>query len=132
MIYRSPDLVPWDAERWPNFKAREFACKHCGECYDDPRTMDGLQVARYAVGAPFRINSAHRCHVHNHAVGGAPRSQHLKLAVDVSLRGHDRHKLRRALILAGFTGIGLYTSFIHVDLGPKRSWYGKGARASWH
>ena len=119
--------------RWPDFSPAEMACRHCGEGYHWPRFMDALQDARTRVGRPFRILSAHRCGLHNARVGGAPRSQHLRLAVDIALHGHDRHGLQSALSRAGFSGFGLYKTFIHADLGPARLWYGSSrARQSWH
>ena len=94
--------------------------------------MDALQSARSALERPVRILSAHRCSLHNARVGGAPRSQHLRLAVDISLHGHDRHALHAALREAGFTGFGFYSTFIHADLGPRRSWFGNSkARDLW-
>jgi uncharacterized protein YcbK (DUF882 family) len=94
--------------------------------------MDALQGARDQVGRPFHILSAHRCSLHNARVGGAPRSQHLRLAVDIALRGHDPTALHSALRGAGFTGFGFYTTFIHTDMGPKRQWFGsRKARKQW-
>lgn len=94
--------------------------------------MDRLQAARDAVRQPFHIHSAHRCSLHNARIGGAPLSQHLKLAVDISLAGHQRHDLRDALLAAGFRGIGHYQTFIHADLGRARQWYGSDlARQLW-
>ncbi|MGB6229571.1 MAG: D-Ala-D-Ala carboxypeptidase family metallohydrolase, partial [Litorimonas sp.] len=97
--------------RWPNFTPAEMACRHCGEAHHWPDFMDALQAARDRVGRPFRILSAHRCALHNARVGGAPRSEHLSLAVDIALRGHDPGALHRALREAGFTGFGFYTTF---------------------
>jgi len=70
---------------WPNFSRPEMACRHCGEGYDWPAFMDCLQKARDIVHRPFHILSAHRCALHNARVGGAPLSQHLRLAADIAL-----------------------------------------------
>ena len=86
--------------------------------------MDRLQAARVAVGRPFRINSAHRCWRHNLAVGGVPGSAHRRLAADISLIGHNRFDVLTACKAVGFTGFGYYQTFLHVDLGRKRFWYG--------
>ena len=131
VIYRHWRLIPWDSVRWPNFHPSEFACKGTGECYHWPEFLDRLQAARTAVGKAFKINSGHRSYIHNYRVGGSATSQHLKLAVDISLHGHDRHQLRMALREAGFKGLGYYNSFIHADLGRQRFWFGKGAKSSW-
>ncbi|MGB0907408.1 MAG: D-Ala-D-Ala carboxypeptidase family metallohydrolase [Maricaulaceae bacterium] len=131
MIYAHHASAPWDSARWPNFTRAELACGLSGEYYHWPEFLDRLQAARRAIGAPFRINSAHRSYLHNYRVGGAPASQHLRLAMDISLHGHDRHELRMALREAGFTGFGYYNSFIHIDLGRPRFWFGAGAKSSW-
>lgn len=109
---------------WTDFSPAEMGCRHCGETYYWPNFMDRLQKARDKVGRPFRIVSAHRCSLHNARVGGAPLSQHLKLAVDISLIGHDRALLYQALSSSGFRGFGFYNTFIHADLGSKRRWFG--------
>jgi len=86
--------------------------------------MEKLQAARNEVGTPFHILSAHRCSLHNARIGGAPLSQHLRLAVDISLRGHDLQVLLEASRRAGFTGFGYYNAFLHIDLGRPRHWFG--------
>ncbi|WP_377886223.1 D-Ala-D-Ala carboxypeptidase family metallohydrolase [Algimonas porphyrae] len=126
-------MTPPPGWRWPNFMPQEMACRHCGETYYWPDFMDRLQAARDQVGRPFRVLSAHRCSLHNARIGGAPRSQHLRLAVDIALHGHDARSLYRALRQTGFTGFGFYNTFIHADLGPLRRWFGNNsARKEWH
>lgn len=128
-INHEPPTRVW---RWPHFSDAEMSCRHCGETYVWPQFMDALQAARDQVGRPFHILSAHRCSLHNARVGGAPRSQHLRLAVDIALNGHDPTALYAALKTAGFTGFGFYTTFIHADMGPKRQWFGsRKARTQW-
>jgi len=56
-------------------------------------------------------------------VGGAPLSQHLRLAADISLVGHDKRALLLACRRAGFTSFGFYNTFLHIDLGRPRSQY---------
>ena len=53
-----------------------------------------------------------------------------RIAADVlwgtsSLQG--RVDMIQRAIDAGFTGIGCYNNFIHVDTGPKRSWGANGS-----
>lgn len=110
--------------RWSDFSRSEMSCRHCGAYYHWPLFMDRLQEARTLVGQPFQILSAHRCALHNARVGGAPLSQHLRLAADISLSGHRKSELYEALRSVGFTGFGFYVTFIHVDLGRPRHWYG--------
>ncbi|WP_189496419.1 YcbK family protein [Algimonas arctica] len=118
--------------RWPDFSRVEMSCRHCEQAYHWPAFMDALQAARDQIGRPFHILSAHRCSLHNARVGGASRSQHLRLAVDIALRDHDPGALYMSLSEAGFTGFGFYTTFIHADMGPVRQWFGtRKARTLW-
>ncbi len=112
------------ANRWPNFSASEFTCKHCGEYYHDEYFLDALQGLRSAIARPLNINSGHRCEIYNADIGGAPLSGHLRLAVDLDLRGHDRKNLAGAARQFGFTGFGYYQTFLHLDQGRLREWYG--------
>lgn len=124
--------VFWDKDRWPNFSASELSCRHCGETYHWPDFLDRLQCLRDDMEAPLQILSGHRCALHNARVGGAPLSQHLKLAADISLVGLNRFRLRDAARRAGFTGFGYYTNFLHIDLGRPRHWVGsEKARQLW-
>lgn len=133
-LYSNFQDAPWDNKRWPNFIAAEFACKcnkYCsGEYYHDEQFLDRLQFARKKFNMPIKINSGHRCSLHNAAVGGAPLSMHKSIAVDISTRGFNdyyRSKLLRACQEAGFKGFGFYSNWLHVDLGRARIWFiGKG------
>lgn len=112
--------------RWANFSMTELACRHCGAIYHWPEFMDRLQLARDRVGQPFHILSGHRCSMHNARVGGAPLSQHLRLAADIATARHDRGVLLSACRAADFRGFGFYTTFLHIDLGRARHWFGSG------
>ncbi len=114
----------WDELRWPNFTRAELSCRHCGEYYHYPVFLDALQALRRDINSPLNILSAHRCALHNAAVGGAPLSQHLTLAVDISLRGHNRRKLVSGAKASGFSGFGYYFTFLHLDMGRRRHWFG--------
>ncbi len=122
----------WQSQDWTYFRPEEFACRHCGELYIWPEFLDRLTVARKRIGKPFHILSGHRCSLHNARIGGAPLSQHLKLAADISLIGHDRTRLYKSCLDAGFRGFGFYHSFLHIDLGRARHWFGsKNTRSQW-
>ena len=132
MIFPHWSLAPWDEERWLHFHPREFACKGNGELYYWPDFFDRIEAVRQTLGRPIRINSGHRSWRHNLAVGGAPKSEHRRLAVDISLAGHDRLDLLTACKAAGFTGFGYYRTFLHVDLGRPRFWFsGDASRDIW-
>jgi uncharacterized protein YcbK (DUF882 family) len=115
--------VPDEIWTWANFTAKEIASKGDGSVVIVPDALDALSLARETDGEPFRILSAYRDPIHNAKVGGAPLSRHkFGDAFDIALSGHDRDALREACRLAGFRGFGLYKTFLHVDLGPRREW----------
>jgi len=123
--------------RWPHFSVAELACK-CGGRFCDgaywhaPDFLDGLEAMRVRVGRPLVINSGHRCAQWNAAVGGAALSRHKQIAADISLRGHDRFRLRSAAQAAGFAGLGLARSFLHVDCRAwPATWYYQGSESLW-
>lgn len=90
-----------------------------------------LQKAAQAAGiisGPIYVNSGWRSVQYNTKIGGAKASQHLNgFAVDIVWDGFvaKSDKTNQFVALAkkeGFRGIGLYNSFIHLDIGPERSW----------
>ena len=123
MFINAHATSPTDSN-WPNFTKAEMSCRHCGEYFYWPEFMEKLQTARLRVGRPFHILSAHRCSLHNARIGGAPLSEHLRLAADISLHGHDRRALLMACRRVGFHGFGFYSTFLHIDLGRPRHWFG--------
>ena len=105
--------------RWPNFSDSEFqkAVPACHLSDMDDTFMDRLQTARTLAGVPFRINSAYRSVDHELALKRTGKSMHTKgRAVDIKcVDSHQRYIILESLIAAGFKGIGIATSFIHVD-----------------
>jgi len=91
VIYDSYRDVAPEIWRWDNFSPDEpnLYCPCCGEFFLDFPSMDMIQRARSELGKSIRINSAHSCGIHNARVGGAPLSQHKKIAFDVSVTGVD-------------------------------------------
>ena len=93
--------------------------------------MVKVQSLRYWWQAPIKVNSGFRSAKHNEAIGGAAQSQHMIFATDLApnLRGvrvahtppPDRQREAIELLAAeadriGFDGIGLYDTFVHLDL----------------
>jgi len=113
----------------PNFKASEFACRHCGKLPPqgmDPKLIDTLQRIRDHVGVPVRINSGYRCTVHNANVGGAANSQHLYgTAADFVVQGMAPSEAYAKLDPLWDGGLGRYNTFTHIDTRPNRArWSG--------
>lgn len=134
MLYDHWRDIPAGVWRWGNFAPDEpnLACPCCGEFYLDPDAMDRLQAARDILGRSMRINSGHRCPIHNARVGGAPMSWHkLQIAFDISIAGHDPRALLDACREAGFSTFGFYGTFLHTDTRPGRRWFTKAGRTVW-
>ncbi|MEO0881530.1 MAG: D-Ala-D-Ala carboxypeptidase family metallohydrolase [Pseudomonadota bacterium] len=123
--------------RWPHFSVEELACRcrgrFCdGEYWHDGAFLDALEMLRAQIGAPLRVTSGHRCRQWNAAVGGAPRSEHKTIAADIAIGRHARHELKDAAVRAGFSGIGMARTFLHIDRRSKPArWYYKGSEAVW-
>ena len=103
------------------------------ECWIGPRwypLAETLDVIREAWGKPLSLtpNGGYRSAAHNRATGGSKRSQHmLGRAADLRApRGQSRKlwnliwRLRREGKLPLLSGVGLYKSFVHVDVGGPR------------
>lgn len=123
----------WQAEagRWPNFAAVEMACTCCGEVYWAPDEFDRAQNLRTALARPVSFNSTHRCWRNNARVGGAPKSQHKRIAFDFSLlrpavSEAELAALQENMFAAGFGTFGLYRTFIHTDSRRGRFWISGG------
>lgn len=91
-----------------------------------PELRSKLENLARSLGETLTITSAYRSPEYNKRVGGAKSSQHmLGNATDITMRGKSssqRADFIQKAINAGLTGIGLYNTFIHVDIGPKRYW----------
>ena len=110
--------------RWPNFTPKEIACKGDGKIIVHERALDCLQKFRNIVGGPVILNSAYRSAEYNKRVGGAPASQHLLgKAFDIQITKElTRERIHTLAKQAGFTGFGDYNTFVHIDIGPSRTW----------
>ena len=97
---------------------REFQCRDgSNQVVLHSRLLSRLQSLRSALGRPVYITSGYRNPQHNARVGGAPDSLHLKgMAADIVVRGMHPEDLAQASREAGFTGIGVYSTFLHVDI----------------
>lgn len=100
-----------------NFSEDEMKCPCCG-VLPKQELVNKLQILRDRLARPLAVNSAMRCEKYNQAVGGAAKSQHKEgIAVDISARtGVEKYQLVDEAIRAGFAGIGIAETFIHLDL----------------
>lgn len=111
------------------FKRKEFGCNCCNEVKISHELTTKLDEARELADTPFILNSAYRCEKHNAKVGGSKTSSHMKgYAVDIRVTSSaNRFKILNALLAVGFNRIGIYKTFIHVDVDPDKPanvvWY---------
>jgi len=110
-------------QQWDNvsryFKRSEFDSPDVKGSGDNMQYsfIEKLFAARSVSNTPFRITSGYRTKQHNKKVGGKNDSSHLKgVAADIQVNNSmERFNILYALILAGFTRIGIGANFIHVD-----------------
>lgn len=104
----------------PNFKVSEFACNDkTNICLINPKLAELLQQIRTKAKAPIIINSAYRTVAYNTKVGGAANSQHIYgNAADISCKALTPRQLESIAesILGNSGGIGIYPTFLHVDV----------------
>lgn len=109
----------------PNFRLSEFSCKcgtrNCQIALHDPNLSRLLQVLRQECKKPVTITSGYRCPEHNKLVGGSATSYHVKgMAADIQVAGVPPKQLAQLAEKVGFSGIGLYDTFVHVDTRPRK------------
>ncbi len=105
------------------FAREELECKcGCGLMSMTPEFIELLNKTRKDYGSAMKITSGCRCENHNNKVGGAPDSWHLfGLAVDVQMIDPGkRARLIASAFNAGWRGIGVANTFIHLDMGTSR------------
>jgi uncharacterized Zn-binding protein involved in type VI secretion len=99
-----------------------------------PEVVRKLEAMSQALGYRIVITSGYRSPEYNENVGGVSRSQHMEgNAVDCSQTGlsiPQRQDFIQAAIDAGFTGIGIYNSFTHLDIAGRRAWGNNGSRTT--
>lgn len=119
-------VVSRDVKVSKDFKLREFSSKDGSkEIKLDYRLVKKLQELRDWIGQPILITSGYRSPNHNTKVGGAKASQHLLgTAADIQIKGIDPKTVAKYAQELGFTGIGIYPNFTHVDVREKESKWG--------
>ncbi len=112
----------------PNFAINEFACKDGSLMIAIHQKLPPiLQQIRDNFKRPMTISSAYRSYSHNKAVGGAANSYHMYgMAADCYISGISPKEIGAYArqIMPDYGGIGIYNSFVHIDVGEKRDWQG--------
>lgn len=120
------------SSRWPDFTPEEVLSPSGVRIFDrsgwlliNPNFLDDVQLFRRELGLAFLINHrglkyrGFRTEKENFEEGGAEHSFHVQgLAVDVSVKDMTPLELFDAAVKFGFTGIGLYDSWVHIDKRP--------------
>ena len=142
--WREIDSRDWP---WEHFKPQELASRGDGSVCTVLDAGDMLERLRALIGKPLIITSGYRDPIHNAMVGGAPLSRHkagdafdIRLAdpdgsasrriqypvIPLPGSGHvNRFELADAAAEVGFTGMGKYQTFLHVDTRPGYAlWFG--------
>lgn len=106
-----------------NFKLREFQCKDGSQLVKvDSQLLHKLQKLRDLINRPIIIVSGYRTASHNKNVGGAKNSLHLQgKAADILVYEISSNTLAKQAEQVGFNGIGIYKSFLHVDVRNKKT-----------
>ncbi|HEX4181393.1 MAG TPA: DUF882 domain-containing protein [Caulobacteraceae bacterium] len=106
-----------------------------GDVYPiDPKLLDLLDAvnARTETKQRFQVISGYRSPktnemLHERSAEVAKKSLHTEgLAIDVRLADVDLSRLHASAISLGRGGVGYYpfSNFVHLDVGPTRTWYG--------
>ena len=112
-----------------NFTVKEFACSDGTDTVFISLTLVNLlQKIRNHFGKAVIINSAYRTEAHNKSIGGATYSQHkYGLAADIHINGVTPKEIADYVetLMPSSGGIGIYKSFVHVDVRQVKSrWNG--------
>lgn len=113
-----------------NFSRSEFKC-NCGECGQDTvdyALLNVLQRLRDYYNLGITITSGNRCPAYNRSVGGAKNSSHVtSKAADIqvsTVRPEDVYSLLDQWYPNTY-GIGLYNSWVHIDVRDQRARWNK-------
>lgn len=123
--FKHYSLVPKALWKWANFTPKEIACRKTGAILINTVALDALQAFRNKIGKAIIVNSAYRSPEHNKEVGGVDESQHLLGAFDIRIVGHNKFYLLKSAFEVGFTGIGLYETWLHLDVRKTPALWGK-------
>lgn len=112
-----------------HFQVKEFACSDGTDTvFVAPELVEVLEKLRTHFGRPVRVLSGYRTETKNKAVGGAAYSRHkYGMAADIAVEGTAPAAVAAyaETLLPDRGGIGVYGTFVHVDVRDARSrWTG--------
>lgn len=123
-IALSPNQPPGDCAT-RNFNWSEFVCPcGCGALNRDQAFVDGLQQLRDILGTPISITETGggtRCKRYNEKCGGAPDSEHRRIAADIVAKDVSPSRVAdvaETIPIFASGGIGRYSWGTHLD--PRR------------
>ena len=100
-----------------NFNLQEFQCPCCKRVILHADLLNKLIRLRWDIKEPLYINSGFRCQEENVRAGGVLKSYHLfGMAADVSVRNISIPELLYFAEKYKFGGIGIYKTFLHLDI----------------
>ena len=106
-----------------NLSLSELVCREGkDEVLYDYRLIEAFQALRDFIGRPMIVNSGYRSPLYNRKVGGSPKSQHvLGRAIDFRINGMAIEDVYQAIRKSGLLGtkikgLGLYNTFVHIDV----------------
>lgn len=114
----------------PHFKVREFACSDGSDPVFVSLELVGiLEKIRKHFGQPVTVTSGYRTVSYNAKTdGSSSKSQHCNgLAADIKVIGYSPATVAAyaETLLPSSGGIGIYSTFVHIDVRAKRSrWNG--------
>lgn len=107
-----------------HFNSDEFKCHDGTEHEIDTMLISILEAGRSIIGKPIHINSGYRSPAYNKKCGGAPKSQHmLGTAADITVAGMSPKQVKAVFerLMPDMGGIGLYKTFVHIDVRHKKT-----------
>lgn len=113
-----------------HFKSEEFDCKdgNNGGVKINIELVKVLEDARLFFNAPIVVTSGIRNPAYNAKVGGAPKSQHIiGNAADIKVKGVEPKYVYEYFdkLYPSKFGIGLYKTFVHVDVRETKARWSK-------
>lgn len=111
---------------YPNFDAKEMACKHCGAEGITPALMDVLQSIRTSLAQPIFISSSYRCVKHPvEQEKDKPGEHTLGMAVDIICHGARALEIIKLAQALDVKRIGVHQKgnpngrFVHIGIADR-------------